>query len=863
MRLQNCAHNDYDAVTGIINQNHGGSGGKHGFHHENSSNKKTESQRASNMIEPLVDPLDAELFNDNEGEFVAVVRAESIVNAPTNVETFGQPYVQDPNLPFTTAEEARDEWTQARMRRHTRRSFHPDEELNLPGKDSITCTTIPVDWRPDSFDNLVEKHWNVLQKDLISVLNVGYREGLPTTKSITDLRDHVKTCINYRRSTQLNEKLRGFLNEYVPSIFTVLLDPSGDLITTARDNWLIFKDKISILYEVFLDLNGHVGSAVALRPVWPMAIQCVRVLLEDNFNVFESVADGVIQEINNERNGIQIDGDRVHKIIEMFVMLQAYETIFEPRFFAATQKFYEQESQTMFADTDVPKYLRHAEKRIREETLYYSSYLDLKSKGPNLRIVHKCLVTNHTAQIVEKGCKLLFNGADGAEADLSLMYQLFKDSEGGFDHLKEAFVAHVKQIGEARMNATGQEKTLVADLLETKAKLDRLVVQCFEKNPMFLEAQKDAFAYFINLKKDKPAELIAKFMDLKMKNVNKTLPEAELDQLMDQVIMLFRFISGKDVFEAFYKRDLSKRLLLGRCASVDAEKSMLDKLRAECGPGFTSKLECMFKDMEISKELCAGFKEHLKDTLPVKQRITADFSISVLTTSSWPVTDGIAEVSIPKQLCKLQTKFAKYYIDMNKGRRLAWHHDLASAILVGKFSKGKKELDVSLYQALVLLMFNDKNQFTFEEIQTATQIEQSELVRTLIALISVKNPILIREKAENARFIPTEVLKFNDKYHSKSYKVKIAQVQMKETEKEHEQTEYEIQQDRQFVIDAGIVRLMKEHRRITHQQLVHDLMDSLRFTSTVADIKKRIENLIEREYLKRCDDDNQSYDYVA
>jgi cullin-4 len=36
---------------------------------------------------------------------------------------------------------------------------------------------------------------------------------------------------------------------------------------------------------------------------------------------------------------------------------------------------------------------------------------------------------------------------------------------------------------------------------------------------------------------------------------------------------------GKDVFEAFYKKDLAKRLLLGKSASVDSEKSMLTKLK--------------------------------------------------------------------------------------------------------------------------------------------------------------------------------------------------------------------------------------------------------------------------------------------
>lgn len=134
--------------------------------------------------------------------------------------------------------------------------------------------------------------------------------------------------------------------------------------------------------------------------------------------------------------------------------------------------------------------------------------------------------------------------------------------------------------------------------------------------------------------------------------------------------------AGKDVFEAFYKKDLAKRLLLGKSASVDAEKSMLSKLKhglfwshthtdlwlvirqwgtssrgshdhvnrkwthscgllvvqfcsdftvsltwiwvrvyvcvvcvIECGAAFTSKLEGMFKDMELSKDIMIQFKQ--------------------------------------------------------------------------------------------------------------------------------------------------------------------------------------------------------------------------------------------------------------
>ena len=70
---------------------------------------------------------------------------------------------------------------------------------------------------------------------------------------------------------------------------------------------------------------------------------------------------------------------------------------------------------------------------------------------------------------------------------------------------------------------------------------------------------------------------------------------------------------GKDAFEAFYKRFLSKRLLLSRSASNDLEKSVLARLKTECGAGFTKNLEAMFKDIEVSVDLNSEFK--VKETI--------------------------------------------------------------------------------------------------------------------------------------------------------------------------------------------------------------------------------------------------------
>lgn len=44
------------------------------------------------------------------------------------------------------------------------------------------------------------------------------------------------------------------------------------------------------------------------------------------------------------------------------------------------------------------------------------------------------------------------------------------------------------------------------------------------------------------------------------------------------------------------------------------------------------------------------------------------------------------------------TIFNNYYTSKHSGRRLTWQHTLGHCVLKAEFPKGKKELDVSLFQ---------------------------------------------------------------------------------------------------------------------------------------------------------------------
>lgn len=214
-------------------------------------------------------------------------------------------------------------------------------------------------------------------------------------------------------------------------------------------------------------------------------------------------------------------------------------------------------------------------------------------------------------------------------------------------------------------------------------------------------------------------------MDLKLRSGNKEATEEELEQILDKIMVLFRFIHGKDVFEAFYKKDLAKRLLVGKSASVDAEKSMLSKLKQECGGGFTSKLEGMFKDMELSKDINIAFKQHCMNLEKEKEYTSIDLTVNILTMGYWP-SYPLLEVTMPSQLLELQSVFNKFYLQKHTGRKLQWQPTLGHCVLKATFDAGPKDLQVSLFQALVLLLFNDNDTLSFEEIKAASLIEVNQ-----------------------------------------------------------------------------------------------------------------------------------------
>jgi hypothetical protein len=321
--------------------------------------------------------------------------------------------------------------------------------------------------------------------------------------------------------------------------------------------------------------------------------------------------------------------------------------------------------------------------------------------------------------------------------------------------------------------------------------------------------------------------------------------DAELDRQLDQALELFRFIEGKDAFEAFYKKDLARRLLMGRSASQDAERNMLTKLRGECGANFTHNLEQMFKDQELGKDEMESFKQWRQASAERKNSL--DLSVMILSAAAWPTYPDV-RLNLPDEVATQIERFDKYYKNKHTGRALTWKHSLAHCSLKGIFAKGPKELLVSAYQAVVLMMFNSvpaDGFLAYEQIATGTGLSGGDLDRTLQSLACGKARVLAKHpKGRDVK--PTDTFTFNKTFTDPKYRVKINQIQLKETKEENKATHERIAQDRRFETQAAIVRIMKSRKSMGHSDLVAEVINLTKKRGSVepAAIKKEIERYV-------------------
>ena len=167
----------------------------------------------------------------------------------------------------------------------------------------------------------------------------------------------------------------------------------------------------------------------------------------------KNVKDAVLQLVDKERDGEQIDRALVKNILGIFVEMgmggmEAYETDFEAHLLTNTAAFYSRKASVWIEEDSCPDYLVKAEDCLKREKERVGHYLHASSETKLLKEVEKEVLASYETQLLEKehsGCAVLLR--DDKTEDLGRMFRLFKRIPSGLPPVADIFKKHVEKEG--------------------------------------------------------------------------------------------------------------------------------------------------------------------------------------------------------------------------------------------------------------------------------------------------------------------------------------------------------------------------------------------------------------------------------
>ncbi|KAK5074825.1 ubiquitin ligase (cullin) of SCF [Lithohypha guttulata] len=607
---------------------------------------------------------------------------------------------------------------------------------------------------------------------------------------------------------------------------------------------------------------------------------------KDDFfqKVQERVMQAVLKLVEKQRNGETIEQLQVKAIVDSFVSLgldendptkstlDVYRRYFEAPFLTATKDYYQRESKLFVAENSVVEYMKKAEARLDEEKERVGLYLHPDIMKKLMDACNEALITDHSLLLRDEFQVLLDNERVD---DLTRMYKLLSRIKDGLDPLRNRFEAHVRKAGLASVDKVAssgdnfEPKVYIDALLDIHSKYQQLVTVAFTGESEFVRSLDNACKEFVNRNEvcksnsSRSPELLAKYTDQLLKKGAKAADESELEDLLLQIMVVFKYIEDKDVFQKFYSRMLAKRLVNVSSVSDDAETSMISKLKEACGFEYTNKLQRMFQDIQVSKDLNSAYKDWYDKVMEdSSKKRTIDSTYQILGTSFWPLNPPNSPFSPPTEVNEAIDAFKRFYDGKHTGRKLTWLWQLCKGEVRANYVKQGKvpyTFMVSTYQMAVLLLFNEQETLDYADIKEYTQLSDDILDTAVMGVFQKAR--VVTATPEGGKPEAGTKYTLNRGFKNKKLKVNLNVPIKSEQKTESDETHKTVEEDRKLLLQAVIVRIMKGRKKLRHVQLVEEVITQVknRFPPKVSDIKKNIDILMEKDYIERLDNDELAY----
>ena len=543
-----------------------------------------------------------------------------------------------------------------------------------------------------------------------------------------------------------------------------------------------------------------------------------------------------------------------------------------------TIKFAKDKGNSDIHNMSAPEYVLSQLKYINEEYERQSEYINPKYHGKINEINFKYLVGENAEELSRMDTGIPYMFTNKRNEELTKTFQLFKLFPKSLDVITAAFQPYIRKRGEEineNKEVTKDPKKFIPELISLKKEMDNLVADCFENHPQFQDKKNKAFSLF--MVKDLYAKQLSNYTDFCMKIGFKGKSQEEIENTLNDIIGLFKCLNSKLLFQMETNKKMSDRLIKNTSLSTNTEKNFISKLKQESGVTYVSKMMEMMNDLEKNKKEVEAYKLSSSKGQPNGIK----FNIQVVSQSAWEINKkSMEKIELPKFLSYCMDDFENFYLKKHSGQKLMWCLGLSKVEIQFLFLKNKNISVSTLPQYLTLLKLEQYQTLTIGKVAEFLGCGVNTILTDIHGLVfnpsynpqgqPEKGVIVGSFNAKTKDFKETDTISINknfvvarQKFQTLPLAVKKTAAEVKETELEEAQITKRYQDN---ILQATLTRIMKSRigQETSHVWLINEAAKQIDlFKAQPQQIKENIEKLIEKNIIKRAEDDRNCYIYIA
>lgn len=457
--------------------------------------------------------------------------------------------------------------------------------------------------------------------------------------------------------------------------------------------------------------------------------------------------------------------------------LQYYKENFEEEFIKQTHEFYIIETSKWIHQLSCPEYVRTSLECLKKEEEKVTNFLDKETRP---KLIEK-LNDTIAGKYAEKLCDMDKTGVvemlkNKRVEELKQLTTLLGRKPDTLKFISDKLKPYIIERGNSlkdNKEIKDDPNAYISKLIELKKEMDTMMTEAFYGIEQFLKVNDASFQEIMDLFDPAPRYL-AEYNDNLM-TVGLRGKETEAESMIESVFGLFKLLKSKDIFTERNKELYAMRLLQHTSISDQAEDSLIAKLKVELGAQHVAKYIQMNVDMKNSRESTENFKKRDHKGLIKGVELT----VKVLTSGLWGSEQNTL-CKIPEELNECSKKFEEFYKLEHIGRHLVWNAAIGDCEMKSLYLSKPYTFIVNVYQASILMRFNENQNYTFSQLANLTNLPHDVLKKQLL---NITNPrlgkLLIKANLKTPNFDPNEDIKINNEFSSSGLRVRLIPITKK------------------------------------------------------------------------------------